>query len=73
MEKLEEYLQKWQNGEKVNEVGAMSLYDIDCVFDVYQCIMRKEEAEFINSKVKTVLELCEIPIKEKGTGWIVVL
>ena len=47
----------------------VSLYDIDCCIDVYNSITRKENPEFINGKVKEILDKCKIKTVEHGIGW----
>ena len=36
---------------------------------VYNAIVRKEKPEFINGKVKEILDKCKIETVEKGIGW----
>lgn len=68
MKKFREYIEKWLNGEKVRGI-EISLYDIDCCIDVYNDIVRKEKPEFINEKVKEILDKCKIKTIEHGIGW----
>lgn len=71
MKKFKTYIEKWIKGENVRGVNV-SLYDINCCIDIYNAIIRKEKPEFINSKVKEILDRCNIKTIEKGIGWKVV-
>lgn len=71
MKKLRSYIEKWLAGEKVSGINV-SLYDIDCCIRVYNGIARKEKPEFINGKVKEVLDRCKIKTVAHGIGWKVV-
>ena len=68
MKKLKSYLEKWTNGEKVRGINV-SLYDIQECIRVYNAMVRKEKSEFINGKVKEILDKCKIKTVEKGIGW----
>lgn len=68
MKKFRDYIEKWLNGEKVKDINV-SLYDIDCCIKVYNGIARKEKPEFINGKVKEILDKCNIKTVEHGIGW----
>ena len=68
MKKFKCYIEKWLNGEKVKNINV-SLYDIDCCIKVYNGIARKEKPEFINGKVKEILDKCNIKTVEHGIGW----
>ena len=68
MKRFKEYIQKWLNGEKVKGLNV-SLLDIQECIEVYNGIARKEKPEFINGKVKEVLDKCNIKTIEHGIGW----
>lgn len=68
MKKFRTYIEKWVNGEKVKGIDV-SLYDIGCCIDVYNSIVKKEKTEFINGKVKEILDKCKIKTIECGIGW----
>ena len=68
MKKFKGYIEKWLNGEKVKNINV-SLYDINCCIKVYNGIARKEKPEFINGKVKEILDKCNIKTVEHGIGW----
>ena len=68
MKKFKCYIEKWLNREKVKDINV-SLYDIDCCIKVYNGIARKEKPEFINGKVKGILDKCNIKTVEHGIGW----
>ena len=68
MKKFKGYIEKWLDGEKVKDINV-SLYDIDCCIKVYNGIARKEKPEFINGKVKEILDKCNIKTVEHGIGW----
>ena len=68
MKKLREYLIKWMDGQKARGINV-SLYDIQECIRVYNAMVRKEKPEFINGKVKEILDKCKIETVEKGIGW----
>ena len=71
MKKLREYIIKWTDGQKVIGINV-SLYDIEECIRVYNAIVRKEKPEFINGKVKEIMDKCNIKTVTKGIGWRVV-
>ena len=71
MKKLREYIIKWTDGQKVIGINV-SVYDIEECIRVYNAIIRKEKPEFINGKVKEILDKCKIKTVEKGIGWRVI-
>ena len=71
MKKLREYLIKWTDGQKVRGINVTP-YDVEECIRVYNTIVRKEKPEFINGKVKEILNKCKIKTVEKGIGWRVV-
>ena len=71
MKKLREYLIKWPGGQKVRGINV-SLYDIEECIRVYNAIIRKEKPEFINGKVKEILDKCNIKTVTEGIGWRVI-
>lgn len=71
MEKFRGYIETWINGKKVIGINV-SLYDIqECIY-VYNVIVRKEKPEFINGKVKEILDKCNIKTITCGISWKVV-
>lgn len=68
MEKLKSYLEKWTDGQKVRGINV-SVYDIEECIRVYNAIVRKEKPEFINGKVKEILDKCNIKTVTEGIGW----
>ena len=71
MKKLREYLIKWTDGQKVRGINVTP-YDVEECIRVYNTIVRKEKPEFINGKVKEILNKCKIKTVEKGIGWRIV-
>ena len=71
MKKLREYLIKWTDGQNVRGINV-SVYDIEECIRVYNAIVRKEKPEFINGKVKEIMDKCNIKTVTKGIGWRVV-
>ena len=47
----------------------VSLYDIKECIRVYNAMVRKEKPEFINGKVKEILDKCKIKTVVEGIGW----
>ena len=68
MKKFRTYIEKWLNGKKVKNIDV-SLYDIQECIRVYNAILTKENTEFINGKVKEILDKCNIQTIERGIGW----
>lgn len=68
MKKFRGYIEKWISGKKVRGI-EVSLEDIYACIDVYNAIARKEKPEFINGKVKEILDKCNIKTVEHGIGW----
>ena len=68
MKKLRSYLEKWIEGQKVRGINV-SLYDIQECVRIYNAMVRKEKPEFINGKVKEILDKCGIKTITDGIGW----
>ena len=68
MKKLKSYLMKWMDGQKVRGINV-SLYDIQERVRIYNAMVRKEKPEFINGKVKEILDKCGIKTVVEGIGW----
>ena len=68
MKKLKSYLMKWMDGQKVRGIN-ISLYDIQECVRIYNAMVRKEKPEFINGKVKEILDKCGIKTVVEGIGW----
>ena len=71
MKKLREYLIKWTDGQKVRGINV-SVYDIEECIRVYNAIIQNENPEFINGKVKEILDKCNIKTITEGIGWRVI-
>ena len=68
MKKLRTYLTKWIDGQKVRGINV-SLYDVQECVRIYNAMVRKEKPEFINGKVKEILDKCGIKTVTVGIGW----
>ena len=68
MKKLREYLIKWTDGQKVRGI-SVTPYDVEECVRIYNAIVRKEKPEFINGKVKEILDKCKIKTVVEGIGW----
>ena len=68
MKMFKSYIIKWLNGEKIKGLNV-SLLDIQECIEVFNGITRKEKPEFINGKVKEVLDKCNIKTIKNGIGW----
>ena len=68
MKKLRTYLTKWIDGQKIRGINV-SLYDVQECVRIYNAMVRKEKPEFINGKVKEILDKCNIKTVEEGIGW----
>lgn len=72
MEKLRLYIEKWIDGKKVKGINV-TLYDIDeCIYIYNSILENKNNIEFINDKVKKILDICNIKTIEYGIGWKIV-
>lgn len=71
MKKLREYIIKWMDGQKVRGINV-SVYDIEECIRIYNAMVRKENPEFINGKVKEILDKCNIKAVTEGIGWRVI-
>ena len=72
MKKLRNWIEIWMDGGEVRgikNVPPATRYEL---MDIYNAIVRKEHPEFINGKVKEILDKCGIKTVEKGIGWRVV-
>ena len=68
MERLKGYIEKWLDGQKVRGI-QVSLLDIRECVRIYNAIVRTEKPEFINGKVKEILDKCKIETVVEGIGW----
>ena len=68
MKRLKEYIEKWLDGQKVRGI-QVSLLDIRECVRIYNAMVRKEKPEFINGKVKEILDKCGIKTVVEGIGW----
>lgn len=68
MKKFRNYIEKWIDGENVRGI-KVSLYDVQECVRIYNAMVRKENPEFINGKVKEILDKCNIKTVEDGIGW----
>lgn len=71
MNKLKSYIEKWIEGQSVRGI-KVSLGDIYECIRVYNSMVRNEKPEFINGKVKEILDKCKIETIVEGIGWRVV-
>lgn len=65
MERLKGYIEKWLDGQKVRGI-QVSLLDIRECVRIYNAIVRNEKPEFINGKVKEILDKCKIETVVEG-------
>lgn len=68
MKRLKEYIEKWLDGQKVRGI-QVSLLDIRECVRIYNAMVRNEKPEFINEKVKEILDKCKIKTVVEGIGW----
>ena len=71
MKKLRGYIEKWLDGQQVRGI-QVSLIDIKECVRIYDAMARKEKPEFINNKVKEILDKSKIETVEEEIGWRVV-
>lgn len=68
MKQLREYIEQWLDGKKVKGIKVTPCDIQECVI-IYNAMVRKEKPEFINGKIKKILDRCEIETVEVGIGW----
>ena len=68
MKTLKNYLDKWLDGEKVKGL-SVSILDIRECERIYNAISIGQKPEFINGKVKEILDKCGIKTVTEGIGW----
>lgn len=68
MKRLKEYIEKWLDGQKVRGI-QVSLLDIRECVRIYNAMVWNEKPEFINGKVKEILDKCKIKTVVEGIGW----
>lgn len=68
MKQLRLILEKLTDGQKVRGL-SLSLSDIQELIRIYNSKVRGEEPEFINGRVKDVLDSCKIKTVACGIGW----
>ena len=68
MKKFREYIEAWIDGRNIRGINV-TLCDIqECIY-VYNAIVRKEKPEFVDGKVKEILDKCSIKTVTCGIGW----
>lgn len=72
IEKLEKYLERLFNGEKIKGFN-LSPMEIYLLRDIYNEIVESRMSTFINENIKDVLQTCGFHISYCGIGWKVVL
>lgn len=68
MKKFREYIETWIDGKNIRGINV-ALSDIDECIYIYNSIVKKEKPEFINGKVKDILDKCGINTVTYGIGW----
>ena len=68
MKKFREYIETWIDGKNIRGINV-ALSDIDECIYIYNSIAKKEKPEFINRKVKEILDRCGIKTVTYGIGW----
>ena len=68
MEKFKGYIEKWLDGQKIRGI-QVSLLDIRECVRIYNAMVRNGKPEFINGKVKEILDKCKIETVEEEIGW----
>ena len=69
MKKLRSWIEIWMDGREVREIKNVPLETRYELIDVYNAMVRKEKPEFINGKVKEILDKCGIKTVVEGIGW----
>lgn len=68
MKKFRKYIETWIDGKNIRGINV-ALSDIDECIYIYNSIVKKEKPEFINGKVKDILDKCGINTVTCGIGW----
>lgn len=69
MAKLRKYIELWMSGKEVRGISNVSPQTRHELVSVYNSLVRREKIEFIDGKIKEILEKCGIECKQKGIGW----
>lgn len=72
MKKLRTWIETWMDGGEVRGIKNVPPETRYELVDVYNAIVRKEHPEFINGKVKEILDKCGIKTEVVGIGWRVI-
>lgn len=68
MRKLKSYIEKWISGNKVKGINVSPNDICECIY-VYNSMVHGDKPDFINGKVKEILDKCGIETVVKGIGW----
>lgn len=72
MKKFRQYIETWLDGKQVRGIKNVTPTTIyECIY-IYNAIVRKEKPEFINGKVKEILDKCGIKTVIGGIGWRII-
>lgn len=69
MKKLRAWIEIWMDGREVRGIKNVPFETRYELIDIYNAMVRKEKPEFINGKVKEILDKCKIETVEEGIGW----
>lgn len=72
MKKLRTWIETWMDGGEVRGIKNVPPETHYELVDIYNAIVRKEHPEFINGKVKKILDKCGIKTEVVGIGWRVI-
>ena len=68
MRKLKSYIEKWVTGGKIKGINVSPADIHECMY-IYNSMIHGEKPEFINGKVKELLDKCGIKTVVEGIGW----
>lgn len=72
MKKLKQWVEKWMDGKEVRDIKNVPLETRLEILRIYKFIISGGKPEFIDGKIKEILDKCGIEIAVKGVGWRVI-
>lgn len=69
MKKFKQYIETWLEGKKVRWIDNVPPATVYECMDIYNQLVHGQKPEFINGKVKEILDKCGIQTIQKGIGW----
>ena len=68
MNRFRKYIELFISGKTIRGISVSPSDIYECVY-VYNSVVRGEKPEFINGRVKEILDICGIKTVSHGIGW----